>query len=59
MIRPLGQFKSFEKSIKVMKLYWKDQGLNLFPNWYILSCLVKVGGLFELTIHTTRMPPLS
>ena len=29
-----------------MKHHWKDQGLNHFPNWYIVSYLVKVRELF-------------
>ena len=29
-----------------MKFHWKDQGLNPFPNWYIVSYLVKVSELF-------------
>ena len=29
-----------------MKHHWKDQGLNCFPNWYIVSYLVKVSELF-------------
>ena len=29
-----------------MKFHWKDQGLNHFPNWYIVNYLVKVSGLF-------------
>ena len=31
------QFKTFKKSIQAMKHHWKDQGLNPFPNWYIVS----------------------
>ena len=30
-----------------MKSYWKNQGLNHFPNWYIVRYQVKVGGFFE------------
>ena len=29
-----------------MKFHWKDQDLNPFPNWYIVSYLVKVSELF-------------
>ena len=47
-----------KKYFKAMKLYWKDQGLNHWPDCYIISYKVKVGELFEHIGDTSGVTPM-